>query len=134
MEVNFFKRRKIFKTTSALELIPVRLLDHKTGDDNKVSIQLPRFRNHLLSKFMEPFNSRKIIPIKLDAFGSATWLLIDGKQNLEQIAEKLQEQFPEELDPPEETSERVSKFVSLLYQQKFITFRQIQKTASGKSQ
>ena len=131
MEVNFFKRRQIFKSTSALDLIPVRLLDHKMDEEKKISIQLPRFRNPMLAKFMEPFNSRKIIPIKLDTFGSAAWLLIDGNKNLELIASELQKQFPEELKPPEETNDRVSKFISLLYQQRFITFRQIQKSSSG---
>jgi len=67
----------------------------------------------------------EIIPIHLDALGSAIWLLIDGKSNVGELCHKLQETGMEGLTDLEETQKRVTKFVSLLYQERYITFHQI---------
>jgi len=127
MEVNFLKRRSIFKRTSALELIPIRTIEYETREDGCVNILLPRFKNKLLAHVMESFNRKKIIHIKLDEFGTATWLRIDGKRSVATIIEKLKEEFPDKLKPAEETEERVNKFLTILYQQRFISFQQIQR-------
>ncbi len=126
MEVNFLKRRKILKRTSALDLIPMHTIEYETREDGQVDILLPRFKKKLLAHFMESFNKKKIIHIKLDEFGTATWLMIDGKRSVILICEKLKEDFPDKLNPAEETEERVNKFLTVLYQQRFISFRQIQ--------
>ncbi|MFH1160633.1 MAG: hypothetical protein V1733_06780 [bacterium] len=127
MEVSFFKRRKILKKTSALELIPVRLMECEPREEGKVDILLPRFKNRWLVRAMEPLNRKQFIRIKLDAFGSATWLLIDGKRNVAGISAHLNEDSREKLTSAEETLERVNQFMTMLYQQRFITFQQIQK-------
>ena len=127
MEVNFLKRRKIFKQTSALDLIPMRTIAYETREDGCVDILLPRFKSNILAHIMESFNRKKIIHIKLDVFGTATWLIIDGKRSVATICKKLEEDFPDKLPPAEETEERVNKFLTILYQQRFISFRQIQK-------
>jgi len=125
MEVSFFKRRKILKHFNALDLHPVRLMGSEKRDEECVNVLLPRFRNKLAIKLFQPRWKEEFIKIKLDAFGSAVWGLIDGNLSTGDICSKLEEKFPEKLKPPEETGERVSKFLSLLYQQRFITFREL---------
>ena len=124
--MNYFKRRKIFKKVNFLDLRPVRILGHELRDDGRINLWMPRFKNRINSTLFQPGSKDKFIFIKLDRFGSHTWLLIDGMDNVAQICSKLKEQFPEELQPLEETEERVTNFLSLLYQERYITFREIQ--------
>jgi len=124
--VNYFKRRKIFKQANFLDLRPVRVLGYDLRDDGGITLLMPRFKNRINSALFQPPSKGKTIFIKLDRFGGHTWLLIDGKLTVTEICSLLKAQFPEELIPIEETEERVTKFLSLLYQQRYITFREIQ--------
>ena len=58
----------------------------------------------------------------MDKFGSMTWLLIDGNKNVYEICEGLREEFGEEIEP---VYDRVSLFISKLYKNKFIIFKEI---------
>jgi len=127
MEVSFFKRRKILKKANTLDLHPIRLMESEKRDEDTLSILLPRFKNSLANKLFQPRWKQEFIRIKLDAFGSAVWEQLDGEQSTGGICSKLKETFPEKLIPLEETEERVSKFLSLLYQQRFISFKELQK-------
>ena len=124
--MNFFKRRRIFKKANFLDLHPVKVLTHELREDGGITLLMPRFKNRINSALFQPNSKEKIIFIKLDRFGGHTWLLIDGTDTVAQICSKLKEQFPEELKPVEETEERVTQFLSLLYQQRYISFREIQ--------
>ena len=127
MEVSFFKRRKILKQANTLDLHPMRLMDYEKRDEDTLNILLPRFKNSLANKLFQPRWKEEFIKIKLDAFGSAIWEQLDGNQSTGEICGKIKETFPEKLQPIEETEERVSKFLSQLYQQRFISFSELQK-------
>jgi len=127
MEVNFFQRRKILKKTNALDLIPLRLMEWEPREEGKIDILLPRFKRHWLQRITGALKRKRFIHIKLDTFGSATWVLIDGVLTVAEISARLNETFLNKVSSPQETSERISKFMTMLYQQRFITFRQIQK-------
>jgi len=127
MEVNFFRRRSVLKKTNALDLIPLRLLEHQQRDETTVDILLPRFKKAWIARTMKPFNPKTEIHIKLDAFGSACWMMIDGKKSVSEICKKLEQDFPDRLNSEEEIFDRVTKFMMILYQQRFISFQQILK-------
>lgn len=61
--------------------------------------------------------------IKLDELGSETWKAIDGEKTVKEISEHIQGQYEKKFDDLET---RVSKFISLLYEQRYITFRQLE--------
>jgi len=124
--MNFFKRRRILKNVNFLDLHPVRQLEYEERDDENINLLMPRFKNKISSKLFQPPSKDKAIPIKLDKFGSAVWLLIDGEKNVASICITLKEQFPAELNQTSETEERVTKFLLLLYQQRYVTFVEIQ--------
>ena len=65
----------------------------------------------------------KYIKLKLDELGSATWLSVDGKKNVEQICEELKEKLGEKINPAEE---RVTKFLTQLYLNEFISLNKIE--------
>ena len=102
------------------------MLRHELTEDGGVTLLMPRFKNRVNSALFQPNSKDKFIFIKLDQFGGHTWLLIDGQASVIQICAGLKERFQEELKPVEETETRVTNFLSLLYQERYITFREIQ--------
>ncbi len=124
--MNFFQRRRIFKKINFLDLTPVQSIGHEMRDDGGINLLMPRFKNKINAALFQPNSKEKFIFIKLDRFGGHTWLLIDGKSNVSEICTKLNEQFPEELQPAEETETRVTNFLSMLYDQRYISFLEIQ--------
>jgi len=123
MEVSFFERRKILKSTSMLDLTPFRKIEHKMEDNGVVTLLYPKFKNKKVSKYMLG-NKTPFIHMKLDELGTASWLLIDGKRKVGKIAESLEEKFGDKVKP---AHQRLGKFLSLLYDNKYISFIEIQK-------
>ncbi len=126
--MNFFQRRKILKKANYLDLTPVRIMEHEIREDGKVNILLPRFKNKFSSALFQPARKAREIAIKLDGPGSAIWLMIDGVISVHRICENMNDLHPDKMQPPEETEKRITQFLSLLYQQRYITFREIMDT------
>lgn len=127
--MNIFQRRKILKKANYLDLTPVRVHDHEIRDDGRVNILLPRFKNEIARRMFKPPKKSDYIPIKLDEIGSAIWLLIDGKIRVLEICEKMKMQYPDKMQPIDETETRVTQFLSLLYQQRYISFLEIMESS-----
>jgi hypothetical protein len=125
--LNFFERRKILKRANYLDLTPLRQMEFETREDGKVDILLPRFRNPILKRTLQPHWKQEFIRIHLDEMGSVIWLQVDGAINVNELCRHIQAAHPEKLHPAEETEKRVTQFLSLLYQQRYITFREITK-------
>jgi hypothetical protein len=130
--MNFFKRRKILKKANFLDLTPVRMIGEEPLVETRISLLMPRFKNRYTSAMFQPRSKDHFIRIKLDEFGSLTWMLIDGKTPVAGIAEELNRDHPEKLHPAGETAERVTKFLAMLYQQRYISFREIMDPAGSK--
>ncbi len=118
--MNFFQRRKILKSSNYLDLHPFPLCKHEINENNLLSISMPRFNNGFTKKIFK--NKTEHIKLKLDEFGSACWLLMDGKNSVKKIADKLYSQFGEEIQP---VNERLTKFLTHLYLQKIIYFKEL---------
>jgi hypothetical protein len=123
MEVNFFERRKILKSISMLDLTPFRKIEHKVEENGNVTLLYPKFKNNKVSKFMLG-NKTPFISMKLDEIGTASWLLIDGKRKVNEISGALVEKFEEKIHP---VYDRLGKFLTQLYNNKYISFKEIQK-------
>jgi len=121
--MNFFKRRKILLRTNSFDLTPIKLVDHEIEENGLVSILMPKVYNKLMKKILEPKLSSKHIKIKLDEIGSTVWLSIDNNKNVGQIAKELVDRFQDKIQPVEE---RLPNFISQLYAQKFITFKELE--------
>ena len=124
--MDFFQRRKILKSTNALDLIPIRKCEHQLGEDGKVTILVPKFKNPKVSKFMLGRKS-PFIYMHLDDIGSFTWLQIDGVKSISDISAALKEHFGESMAQAEQ---RVNKFMSRLYQERYVTFKQLTLTTN----
>ncbi|MCX6245477.1 MAG: PqqD family protein [Bacteroidetes bacterium] len=123
--LNFFERRKILKKVNYLDLVPVRLMEYELLENGRIDILLPRFRNKVWKRALQPRWKGEHIRIHFDVIGSAIWQQIDGRLNVHEICNQLQAAYPEQLNPPEETEKRVTQFLSLLYRERYISFREI---------
>jgi hypothetical protein len=124
--MNYFRRRRILKQVNFLDLRPVKILAGQVRDDGGITLLLPRFKNSLSKNFFQPGSKEPFIRIRLDRFGSQAWSLIDGENTVSGICGNLASLFPEEFLSGDETESRVTKFLSRLYQERYITFREIQ--------
>ncbi|HRZ22062.1 MAG TPA: PqqD family protein [Bacteroidales bacterium] len=122
MPLNFFQRRRILKGANYMTLTPVRIHAYEVGEDGKVTLFVPKFKNPALRKWLIPRGKSEHFRIHLDVPGSATWLLIDGETTVEVICTRIEEQFRDKLTSADRS---VTRFLTLLYDQRYITFREL---------
>jgi hypothetical protein len=121
--MNYFQRRKILKSTSAADLIPIRVHGH-TIVDGKVVILVPKFESKWIHNLI-PRTRQLFYRIKLDELGTITWLTISGDETIDGITSAVKQQLAEEAQSFDEADNRISKFMSMLYDWRYITFRQL---------
>lgn len=120
--MNFFKRRQILKNTNFLDLIPMRIQGHRIGEDGLVNVIIPKFGNQRFARWFIPSRKPTEITIKLEKFGSSAWQAMDGKKNMQEICDILVGEYGDEIQP---VTERMSKYISILYHQDHVTFAQL---------
>jgi len=123
--MNFLHRRKILKSVNYLDLTPVRMMEYQLTGEGKVDILLPRFKKGFWREVYRNTAKGEFIYIHLDEIGSAIWLLIDGHKKVAEICLEVQKSKTDKLQPPDETEKRITEFLSLLYREKYISFREI---------
>jgi len=117
-----FKKKKINCSINYLELTPKRVYNYEVESSGKISVLVPKFKNKLLVNFLAPRLKAPYIKAKLDDFGSLTWIEMDGTKNVESISQLLTDKFGDKVQP---ANERLTKFLTQLYQYNFITFNEI---------
>jgi len=108
-----FKQNNKLRKQNALDLIPKVLVKHSIDAGGKVTLHVLRFKYRSLSKL---FNKSEYFNVKFDEMGSQTWLLIDGKRNIEQISTALAGND----QPFDETARRVTTFLTDLYRKDLV--------------
>ena len=122
MAKSFAQRRKILKNANYLDVHPITLFEYKDIEDGKVAVIVPKFGNWFTKTFFLPFSKSSDMYIKLDKFGSETWKLVDGKRDVSKIGKELVKIFGDEIKPVEE---RLTRFLTTLYEQRLISFIEI---------
>jgi hypothetical protein len=120
--MNFFQRRKVLKKANYLDLTPICAKKHLIGDDEKVTVLIPKFTNKFVVERIVPKLKHPDMKLNLDEIGSAVWLLMDGKKKVKEIALELSQKFGDKIQP---VDERLTKFLTQLYEQRLITFDEI---------
>jgi hypothetical protein len=121
--LNFFKRRSILKKLNYMDATPVRRSEYETAENGIVTLIVPKFKNLKLNDFL--FHPHKrFFRISLDQLGSAVWTQIDGRTKVAEICKKALEICGEHINPVEQ---RVTKFLTTLYEARYITFVEIEK-------
>jgi len=100
--------------------------EHEIMDNGNVCLKVPKFRKKWMRDFFIAGTRKKQFDIYLDELGTAAWLEIDGEKNVDQICNSLIYNKVNRVQPFEEVEQRVAKFLSQLYEQRYITFRELQ--------
>ncbi|MCX7833178.1 MAG: PqqD family protein [Ignavibacteria bacterium] len=114
-----FKKKK---NINFLELTPVHNKNFEE-QNGLITIVFPKFKSKFL-QWLIPKSKPPNIRISLDKIGSSVWKYIDGNSKVEEIIKRLQNEFGEELIQAEQ---RTLKFLTLLYQNSFIYFKELKK-------
>ncbi len=125
MPTGFWKRRKILKTINALDLVPVPLVKHLVTEEGRVKLLIPRISNKLLQQLLTGKHLSPEFKITLDEIGSKVWLLIDGNKTVAELASSIIITHEEKGLQMDSVEERVVAFITRLYQEDYISFRQI---------
>ncbi|HJZ39408.1 MAG TPA: PqqD family protein [Bacteroidales bacterium] len=112
------------KQINYLDMIPVRNVKDYSVDSGKITLLIPKFKIEWMNKWFIPGNRSKQFRIHLDDMGSRVWLLIDGKKSTGEICDLLTGTDTTGKDQPLEIEERVTRFLSQLYKNRFILFSQ----------
>lgn len=121
-KLGYFKRGRILKNANFLDLTPLPQHQHRMDENGLVNVLAPRFTSFITRKLLQPTAPSPHIILHLDELGSAVWLLCDGKNNVRTICSKLEKQFGQKIHP---VNDRVTRFLSQLYQNNLIIFREI---------
>ncbi len=107
-----------------LELTPYCIHGHESSGDGTVNILIPRFKSEFANKYLLPKKKSKYVKVNLDEIASCTWRLIDGRSKVTEIADKMAEQFGDNVQP---VNDRVTQFLTQLYHNGFISFNELKK-------
>ncbi|MGD9898945.1 MAG: PqqD family protein [Calditrichaceae bacterium] len=101
-----------------LQCRPVPLMEwYMDEESGRVIIKRPRFLSPTARKIIGPFMKSSHFLVKLDELGSVVWKNCDGSNSVQNIGERLLDNFGTDLDS---VWERVSKFILQLKREKFI--------------
>ena len=117
-----FFRKKIDASINYLELTPIRNYDYVIEESGLVSVFVPKFDIKWIDTMMSRIIKSRFFKAKLDEFGTATWLEMDGNKSVQLIASHLSQKFGEKINP---VDERLTKFLTELYKYNFITFKEL---------
>lgn len=105
-----------------MELRPIRNVKEEVDSKDLVTISIPKFTNRFTRKYFDSILKSPVIKLKLDELGSASWLAMDGIKDVNEIAKGLTEKFGDKIQPIEE---RLTKFLTQLYDHRLITFKEL---------
>mgnify|MGYP006309567715 CR=1 FL=1 len=106
-----------------MDLIPVRIMGH-VEKDNTVILQVPKFSSKFFHRIF-PRSQQMFYRIKLDKLGSVTWLKMNGDRNVQEIASIIRQSDFMNKEELLDLEIRLNKFMSQLYEQRYITFKQL---------
>jgi len=101
------------------DLRPVRAHRWTTGDEDRVTVLIPKFTNRWLVRWLVPLLAKPDVRLRLDDVGSFVWRRCDGSRTVRQLADEVREQFGGD---PEPTLERVVQFMRRLTRADTLTF------------
>lgn len=108
------------KKKNFMDFIPVCNPEYTWDADRKgivtVHVLNKGFYNRIAQKV---FKRPPVSHIALDKYGSFVWQQMDGKRNVYEISKLVSKRFGKEAEP---LTERLVKYIQILYQNKFIGY------------
>jgi hypothetical protein len=101
------------------DLRPVRALRWTTGEDDHVTVLVPKFTNRWLVRWFVPLLAKPNVLLRLDDLGSFVWRQCDGSATVREIADLVRDRFGGD---PETTLDRLVQFMRRLTRADTLTF------------
>lgn len=115
------------KKKNFMDFIPVRNPAYQWDADKKgivtVHVVNQGFYNWIAQKI---FHKPKISHIALDEYGSFVWKNMDGTRSVYEISKLVSQEFGKEAEP---VTERLVKYIRILYQNRFIGYKKLKDAA-----
>jgi hypothetical protein len=108
------------KEGNFLNLIPEINCRWESDQEGKVYLLVPRFKNYWMKKIALKLGKSELVKIFLDEIGTRSWQLIDGRRTVREIGEYMEENMGDTVKP---VYERLIEFMSILFRNKFILFK-----------
>jgi hypothetical protein len=110
------KTRKLPSNYMDAVFCPNPAIPFTVGDDGLVTLALEHrgFFPKIAQVF---FHKPRVSQVHMDAYGSAVWRCLDGKNTVFDVVERMKESFPQE---QEDMLKRVVTFLGTLQNNKFI--------------
>ncbi len=110
------KKKK--QSKNYLDLIPVRVSGLEWTRDDEGIVVLEVENTGAFNRIAQKLLKRpKVTKVHLEKFGSFLWPLIDGERTVAKLADRLKEQFGEEVEP---LYPRVVKYMQIMESYHFI--------------
>jgi len=102
-----------------LDLIPKKNCAWERADDGRSYLLVPRFKNRLMRWIALRLGRSEWVKIFFDPIGTLSWELIDGKRSVGDIADRLEAEMGEAVQP---AVDRLTEFIVILSRNRFIVF------------
>lgn len=103
-----------------LDFIPEHAIEWQSEGEQRVYLIKEKSRSRIVKKMIDWLHRSQFFHIHLDELGSAAWLEADGNRTIWEISQVLRERFGERAEP---CAERVAHFFSLLYRNRFVSWK-----------
>ncbi len=117
---DLIREMKAKQSKNYLDYIPVKdpEIQYHTDEEGIVTLEIEwkGFYHRIAQRF---FHRPRVSDIKLDAYGSFVWLIIDDISDVHQISKKLDEKFP----GMEKSLSRLIKFLEILHDNHLIRWK-----------
>lgn len=92
----FGRRRRPAPQGDYLDLVPRRLVEAEAGDDGKVVLLAPRYRDAVWGRLLQPRlgPGKRFVRVPLEARGAALWQAVDGRRTVRELVEIVGEAAP----------------------------------------
>lgn len=111
-------KKEQVEPVNLLELKPRQNIAWEAGENDRIVLLVPKFRNKFLVAYLMPMLSKPNVRVKLDEFGSFVWKNCDGATPVADIGKKMKEQFGDSAEP---VYDRIGTFLKKLEKEKFLT-------------
>jgi hypothetical protein len=108
-----------------LDLVPVRKVLEFTDTEERITLMIPKFKSPWMRTWLIPKSRSGYFRIHLDDMGSQVWRNIDGVRNAGEICSLISGLSAAAGPDPDNLEIRVTQFLSKLYKNRFILFKQI---------